>query len=160
MNKTPDISGLDIRRNDISALPRFAALNIAWIKDLHMVEASDQKMLEQPEIYIANGNSVFSVHIDEEVAGVCALKQDKDGAWELTKMAVDPAFQRRGIAQVLMTTIENYARDEMGLSYIYLLSNTKNAAALRLYERNGWTTHHHGAHPDYARCNIGMEKQL
>lgn len=151
---------MEIRRNDISALPRFAALNIAWIKELHMVEESDQKMLEHPEIYIENGNCVFTAHIDGEVAGACALKQDADGEWELTKMAVDPAFQRRGIAQALMTEIERYAKEELGLSRIYLLSSTKNAAALRLYARNGWTKHHEGAHPVYSRCNIGMEKQL
>jgi len=151
---------LDIRRNDEDALPAFAALNIAWIKELHVVEASDQKMLDHPEIYIKDGNSVFSVHIDGTVAGACALKQDKSGDWELTKMAVDPKFQRRGIAQALMDKVENYARDELGLSRIYLLSNTKNAAALRLYERNGWRVHHTGAHPVYARCNIGMEKCL
>ena len=35
-----------------------------------------------------------------------------------------------------------------------------NAAALRLYARNGWTVNHEGPHPVYARANIGMEKYL
>jgi len=48
----------------------------------------------------------------------------------------------------------------MGLKRIYLLSNTGNAAAIRLYKRNGWTVNHEGKHPVYARCNIGMEKLL
>jgi GNAT superfamily N-acetyltransferase len=151
---------MEIRRNDTSALPAFAALNMAWIKDLHHVEASDQKMADHPEIYTQNGNSVFSVHIDGEIAGVCALKKDIRGDCELTKMAVDPRFQGRGLGKVLLTAAQDYARGAMGLNRIYLLSNTANAAALRLYEREGWAINHQGTHPDYARCNIGMEKFL
>ena len=151
---------MDIRRNDASALPAFAALNLAWIKDLHHVEPSDQKMADHPEVYTQNGNSIFSVHIDGEVAGACALKEDARGDVELTKMAVDTNFQGRGIGKTLLIAAQDYARDVMGLSRIYLLSNTGNAAALRLYEREGWAINHQGPHPDYARCNIGMEKFL
>jgi len=151
---------MEIKRNDPSALPAFAALNIAWIEDLHFVEETDQKMADHPEIYIEGNNSVFSIHIENEVAGVCALKQDEDGEYELTKMAVDPKFQGRGLGKVLMDEIERYAKDDLGLNRIYLLSNTINAAAIRLYKRSGWTVTFEGPHPKYARCNIGMEKLL
>lgn len=151
---------LDIRRNDLSALPQFAALNIAWIKDLHTVEPIDQEMADHPETYTHGKNSVFSVHIDGEIAGVCALKQDEDGEFELTKMAVDPKFQGRGLGKILMQTIENYAKNELGLTSIYLLSNTINAAAIRLYKREGWIVNLNDTHPKYSRCNIGMIKTL
>ena len=151
---------MEIRRNDPRDFRAFAELNIAWIKDLHHVEASDQKMYDHPEIYAENGNSIFAVILEEEVAGVAALKQDEDGAWELTKMAVDPKFQGRGIGQVLMGHVENYARTELGLSHIYLISNTINAAAIRLYKRCGWVVTHEGPHPRYARADIAMEKHL
>ena len=151
---------MEIRRNDPRDFRAFAELNIAWIKDLHHVEASDQKMYDHPEIYAENGNSIFTVILEEEVAGVAALKQDEDGAWELTKMAVDPKFQGRGIGQVLMGHVENYARTDLGLSHIYLISNTINAAAIRLYKRCGWVVTHEGPHPRYARADIAMEKHL
>lgn len=151
---------MEIRRNDPRDFRAFAELNIAWIKDLHHVEASDQKMYDHPEIYAENGNSIFAVILEEEVAGVAALKQDEDGAWELTKMAVDPKFQGRGIGQVLMGHVENYARTDLGLSHIYLISNTINAAAIRLYKRCGWVVTHEGPHPRYARADIAMEKHL
>lgn len=150
----------DIKRNAPESLRPFAELNMAWIQELHVVEPSDQKMYDHPEIYMAGKNSVFSLHIDGEIAGVCALKEDVDGEFELTKMAVDPAFQGRGLGKVLMDVVETYARDELGLSRIYLLSNTINAAAIRLYHRSGWTVFLEGSHPLYARCNIGMEKML
>ena len=155
-----DINTVEIRLDDESALPRFAALNAEWIEDLHFLEESDKLMVAHPEIYIQNGNHVFSAHIDGEVAGACALKRHDDGRHELTKMAVDTKFRGNGVGQALMSAIESYAKLEMGLDYLFLLSNTKNEAALRLYARNGWTVNHEGPHPVYQRANIGMEKYL
>ena len=153
-------SRVTIRRNDPTALPRFAALNAEWIEELHYLEESDKLMVAHPEIYIQNGNHVFSVHMDAQVAGACALKKHEDGRYELTKMAVGTRFRGKGIGQHLMIAVESYAKNELGLDYLFLLSNTKNAAALRLYARNGWTVNHQGPHPVYDRANIGMEKHL
>lgn len=149
-----------IRRNDVSALPRFAALNAQWIEELHHLEASDKAMIANPEIYLENGGQVFSAHMGDVVVGACALKPHPDGQWELTKMAVDTDYRGHGIGQKLMDAVQDYARDDLKLDRLFLLSNTKNAAALRLYERNGWTVNHEGTHPIYDRCNIGMEKRL
>jgi len=153
-------SAPEIRRNDPSALPRFAALNAEWIEELHYLEESDKLMVAHPEIYTQNGNHVFSAHIDGEVAGACALKKHSDGRYELTKMAVDTAFRGNGVGQQLMIAVESFAKHELGLSNIFLLSHTDNAGAIRLYRRNGWTVNHEGPHPEYDRANIGMEKQL
>lgn len=151
---------IKIRRNDPRDFRAFAELNIAWIKDLHHVEASDQKMYDYPEIYAQDGNSIFSAVVDDEVAGVVALKQDADGGWELTKMTVDPKFQGRGVGKILMDVVEGYAKEELGLRKIYLISNTINAAAIRLYKRCDWVVTHEGPHPRYARADIAMEKHL
>ncbi len=151
---------MEIRRNDPRDYRAFAELNIHWIRDLHHVEESDQYMYDHPESYAQNGNSIFALIEEDEVAGVCALKQDEDGEWELTKMAVDSKFQGRGIGKIIMDAVESYARDELGQSRIYLISNTINAAALRLYTRCGWTILFEGPHPKYARADIGMEKIL
>jgi len=160
MAKNTPSKKVEIRRNDESALPRFAALNAEWIEDMHFLEESDKLMVAHPEIYIQNGNQVFSAHIAGEVAGAVALKKHEDGRYELTKMAVDTAFRGNGVGQHLMTAIESHAKNEMELNYLFLLSNTRNEAALRLYARNGWTVNHEGPHPVYARANIGMEKFL
>ena len=149
-----------IKINEPSALPRFAALNAQWIKELHVMEPSDELMVAQPEIYTQNGSYVFSAHIEDIIAGTCALKRHDSGDYELTKMAVDIDFRGQGIGQYLIDFIHTYAKEALGLSKIFLLSNTKNAAALRLYARNGWVVNHEGPHPVYARANIGMEKFL
>lgn len=151
---------VEIRRNDRSALPRFAALNAEWIEDLHVLEDSDKAMVATPEIYLDNGGQVFSAYLEDEVVGAVALKPHPDGRWELTKMAVDRSARGHGIGQRLMDAVHTYARDVLKLDSLFLLSNTKNEAALRLYLRNGWVVNHEGAHPIYQRCNIGMEKRL
>ena len=151
---------VEIRRNHRASLPDFARLNAAWIADLHYLEDSDKAMVARPEIYLERGGQVFTAHLDGEVAGAVALKPHADGRWELTKMAVDPEFQGRGIGQALMDACHAYARDVLKLDRLFLLSNTKNEAALRLYARNGWTVNHEGPHPIYDRCNIGMEVKL
>lgn len=154
------VGKIEIRIDDVDALPRFAALNAQWISELHFLEESDKLMVAHPEIYTQNGNHVISAHIKGQVAGAVALKKHEDGRYELTKMAVDSDFRGHGIGQTLMTAIEDYAKNTMGLNYLFLLSNTRNEAALRLYARNGWTVNHEGPHPVYARANIGMEKHL
>jgi len=151
---------MQIRRNDPRDFRAFAELNMVWIKELHKVEPSDQAMYDHPEIYAEGENSIFAILDEEVVAGVCALKQDEDGEWELTKMAVDRKFQGRGIGKTLMDTVETYAKNNLGVKRIYLISNTRNAAAIRLYKRCGWTTTFEGPHPQYQRANIGMEKAL
>lgn len=151
-------ASVEIRRNDRSALPRFAALNAEWIEELHFLEESDKRMVERPEIYLEKGGQVFSAHLDGQVVGACALKPHDDGRWELTKMAVDRSARGHGIGQKLMDAVHAYAESVLNLPSIFLLSNTKNEAALRLYARNGWVVNHEGTHPIYDRCNIGMEK--
>ena len=111
-----------------------------------------------PERYAEAGNSIFAAVEGGEVVGVCALKRDADGGWELTKMAVDREVRGRGIGRELMDVVEGYARDELGVERIYLISNTVHAAAIRLYRRSGWVVTFEGPHPRYARANIGMEK--
>ena len=155
---------VEIRRNHRPSLPRFAALNAAWIEDMHYLEDSDLEMVRRPETYLENGGQVFTAHLDGAVVGAVALKPhltgDKAGQWELTKMAVDTSARGHGIGQRLMDACHDYAKNELGLSSLFLLSNTKNAAALRLYERNGWVVNHEGPHPIYDRCNIGMRVEL
>lgn len=151
---------MQIRRNDPRDFLAFAELNIRWIRQLHNVEPSDQYMVDHPESYAQSGDSIFAALEDGNVVGVCALKQDEEGEWELTKMAVDPKCQGRGIGKTLMDTVEDFAKNELGLDRIYLISNTINAAAICLYKRCGWTITFEGRHPRYQRADIGMEKQL
>ena len=158
------MDSVEIKRNHRPSLPDFARLNAAWIEDMHYLEESDKRMVATPEIYLENGGQVFTAHLDGRCVGAVALKYHPDGPsagqWELTKMAVDPSARGHGIGQRLMDACHDYAKNELKQDRLFLLSNTRNEAALRLYARNGWVVNHEGKHPVYDRCNIGMEVRL
>jgi ribosomal protein S18 acetylase RimI-like enzyme len=54
-------------------------------------------------------------------------------------MAVEPAYQRQGIASALLRAAEEVAIAD-GLPFISLMVTEDNAAARRLYERAGFAT--------------------
>lgn len=55
----------------------------------------------------------------------------------ILSIAVDPEFQGRGIAQILMEDAEREARDS-GFKYMFLTVATENLRAIRFYEKMGW----------------------
>ncbi|BCT91930.1 hypothetical protein LYSHEL_09540 [Lysobacter helvus] len=136
----------------------FARLNIDWLERYFVVEPIDRTVLSDPESHIlaAGGRVLFAVDGQARVVGTVALKHEGDGVYELTKMAVDPASQGRGIgAQLLVGAIAAF--DAMQGSELFLESSSKLDTALRLYERHGF--HHRpaprpGSH--YARADVYM----
>jgi GNAT superfamily N-acetyltransferase len=76
--------------------------------------------------------------------------------YELAKMAVDPAHQRRGIGELLGKAAIEWAQ-EAGASLVFLQSNRKLDGALRLYERLGFREAVDPERSEYARCDIYME---
>lgn len=75
-------------------------------------------------------------------------------------MAVDPDAQGKGVGARLLKASHDFARDQLKLQSIYLITNTKCAAAIQIYKRHGWIVTHEGPHPLYERANIVMEKHL
>jgi ribosomal protein S18 acetylase RimI-like enzyme len=53
-------------------------------------------------------------------------------------MCVDPAFRRRGIGQQLMQACEDFSRNVLQQSQIYLRVETKNQAGFQLYTGMGY----------------------
>ena len=151
---------VEFKVNDEPSLPRFAELNRQWIERYHHMECGDREMVRDPGLYVRNGGRVITAHLDGEVAGAVALKPHDDGRWELTKMAVDPRFHGQGIGGKLLEEAHRVAREDLGLSELFLLTNTVLEAAQRLYLRHGWVVNHQGEHPIYERCNIGYVKTL
>jgi ribosomal protein S18 acetylase RimI-like enzyme len=72
-----------------------------------------------------------------EVAGTVGLRKVTDTVYEFTKMAVDGNFRRRGIAEAISYASFEKAK-ELGAEKVILYSNTKNAGAIKLYEKIGF----------------------
>lgn len=139
--------------------PVFEKLNRAWIEQFFTMEEIDKQVLSHPEEFILKeGGVILMAYWNHDVAGTLALRKMKSGEYELTKMAVDPAFRGRGIGEALIVALTERAR-KMGLKQVILYSNTVLEPAIRLYRRMGFqeTELEPG---NYERSNIKMRMEI
>lgn len=135
----------------------FKMLNLEWLEKYFTVEPIDREILWNPEI-ILDGGAILFARVDDEIAGTCALLRQGDRC-ELTKMAVTERFQGRQIGKKLILAAIERAR-EMGLSSIYLVTNSGLAPAVNLYRKVGFRVTHCGQSAEYARGDLTMELSL
>jgi putative acetyltransferase len=134
----------------------FARLNLDWLERYFAVEDIDRRVLGDPEHHIlAPGGHVFFATADGRVVGTGALLRESEGVYEVTKMAVEPGLQGRGIGRlILQAAIDRFLA--LRGTKLFLESNRKLAPALHLYESLGFRDQ--GLRPDshYARSDIYM----
>jgi N-acetylglutamate synthase-like GNAT family acetyltransferase len=156
----PALSGLVIREYDDSLAAAFRDINTQWLESMYRLEPTDHDVLAHPrERIIDPGGAILFVEAaDLGVIGTCALQKTGEGQFELTKMGVlESARGRQAGAFLLRAMIERASA--MGAQRLYLLSNSKSAAAIHLYEKLGFV--HDAAimatfGARYARCNVAM----
>ncbi len=145
--------------NDRRYLKEFIKLNEEWIEQYFVIEDVDRKLAQNPGKVIDKGGYIFTVLIHDEVAGVCALFNQDDDVYEIARMAVLPKFQGRGLGRKLMEICLDKL-NELKVKRAYLVSNTKLAVAIAMYNKFGFTTTEEGQHPKYIRANIIMDYPL
>lgn len=89
--------------------------------------------------YEAAEGQAWVVVEGERVVGCAAVAPagDVGGAWELTKVYVDPTMRRAGVARLLCQTAQEFALARDG-KLIILWTDTRFAAAHRFYEAQGF----------------------
>ena len=99
---------------------------------------------------------LLAIDAHDNAIGTVALKHEGDGVYELTKMAVDPAQQGRGIGRRLLERAIDAYRQCEGRE-LFLESSSKLDTALRLYESAGFR-HRPAPRPGshYARADVYM----
>jgi GNAT superfamily N-acetyltransferase len=142
----------------------FARLNREWIEKFFVMEPIDEQMLADPEgIYLSGGGAIFILLDEQGIAvGCCAMKPEKiEGvkAYELSKMAVTESFQGRGAGKKLLEHAIQWAK-EQGADKVTLVTNSRQKAAIAMYEKTGFITTFRGQHPLYARGDWAMELPL
>lgn len=135
----------------------FIRLNREWIEQYFRLEASDLKILGDPEgEIIRTGGEIFFALEDGKAVGCCALVHHPDtGRYELAKMAVSPAAQGHGIGFRLGSALLDYA-SRRGINHLFLEANTRLEASVRLYHKLGFHAVDNG-NAVYDRCNLYME---
>lgn len=138
----------------------FGALNREWIERFFALEAADRKTMDHPQEAIMDTGGEIWFALDEQGVpqGTVALLPTAPGEYELTKMAVTPAAQGRGLGELLGRAVIAHAR-AIGARKLFLYTNSALAPAIRLYGRLGFA---HRPMPEgvvYARADVYMEHE-
>jgi GNAT superfamily N-acetyltransferase len=142
----------------------FDRLNRRWITEHFALTPEDEDVLGRPReaIIAAGGEVLVATDADETVVGVVAVLATGAGVYELAKMTVDGAARGQGLgAQLIQAAIE-WAREHDG-DLMFLGTNTKLAAAIRLYENAGFQrtrSDELGLENYYARADVLMKLDL
>ncbi len=139
----------------------FHDINAEWISRMFALEENDVTLLENPRGLILDkgGAVLFAETPDLGVVGTCAIMRMKDGWFELTKMGVLEAARGRKVGEFLLAAALDRAKAMGVADRLYLLTNTKCAAAIHLYEKLGFQ---HDAEimalfgSRYERCDVAM----
>ena len=140
----------------------FLRLNEAWLDERFAVEDEDRRLLEDPNGRILRrGGAVVFAEVDRAVAGTCALLRHRDGTLELAKMAVDPAYRRRGIGRRMAHEIIERSR-RAGADRLWLRTSPLLEDADRLYRRLGFRLVKRHPFPEttYSRKTFTMTLKL
>ena len=149
---------VDIVEFDAQWAADFARLNYEWIEEYFAVEKHDREILDDPQRWVIEpGGQIFMAIVDGRAAGTVAMIPAGDGIIELTKMAVSPAFQGRGIGDMLMEYCIAYARERGDVQTVFLESHTKLSPALNLYRKHGFVEVPGDPNSLYERADIRME---
>jgi DNA-binding MarR family transcriptional regulator/N-acetylglutamate synthase-like GNAT family acetyltransferase len=152
--------GLAIKRFTDALAEDFYQINAQWIEDMYRLEPADVDVLMNPRERIIDGGGEILFVEDPKlgIVGTCALQKTGERQFELTKMGVLAEARGKKAGEFLLqaTIARAYA---LGCDRLYLLSNSKSAAAIHLYEKLGFVhdpsiMQQFGKR--YQRCNVAM----
>jgi DNA-binding MarR family transcriptional regulator/RimJ/RimL family protein N-acetyltransferase len=138
----------------------FHDINAEWISSMFVLEPTDRDVLENPRarIIAPGGDILFAKAGPLGVVGTCALQKTGENQFELTKMGVRETARGLKVGEVLLQAVIARAAD-LGAETLYLLTNSRCAPAIHLYEKLGFV-HDAGIMTRfgarYARCDVAM----
>ncbi len=137
----------------------FRRLNEEWIVRHFVLEPKDESSLADPQGKILDrGGRIFMAVRNGDTVGCCALMAVHPGEFEVAKMAVTEFSQGMGIGRRLLHSAIEAGR-QRGATRLYLETNSKLTAAVRLYESAGFRhlPPERIEPSEYARANVFME---
>jgi len=134
-------------------------LNIAWLDKYQLTEKADLDVLNDPDgTIIAKGGFIWLAKTEDKIVGSAALIKEDTATYELAKMAVDDAFQGRGISKLLIEVCIDKAK-QIGAKKLELFSNHQLTTALGLYEKYGFR-HIAVTNSPFETADVKMEMAL
>jgi ribosomal protein S18 acetylase RimI-like enzyme len=140
--------------------PHFETLNRAWIEKYFEMEEMDWLVLQHPEKTILKpGGAVLMASYNGIIAGTVALKKINERMYELSKMAVDENYRRKGIAEKLTRAALKKAK-QLGATKVILYSQTILIPALSMYRKVGFRDLPLDEERSHKRSDVKMEIEL
>lgn len=137
----------------------FKWLNLEWLDKYHLTESHDLEVLNDPQGTILDrGGAIYLAKIGNDIVGTAALMKEKEGFFELAKMAVAPQWQGKGISKLLIEKCIGKAR-ELKAKKIFLFSNHQLQTAIQLYRKFGFEDIDVTDSP-FTTADVKMELQL
>ncbi|TLU98256.1 GNAT family N-acetyltransferase [Dyadobacter luticola] len=96
--------------------------------------------LEDYEEYnrITNLETVVLAYADDKLAGCGCFRKYDDFTVELKRMYVVPEFRQKGVAQMMVKTLEDWAL-ELGNEAVILETGYRQPEAIAMYRKLGYT---------------------
>jgi N-acetylglutamate synthase-like GNAT family acetyltransferase len=118
----------------------FRELNLEWLDHYQLTESHDLMILDKPEDTVINpGGFIWMAEANGEIVGSVGLMKEREGEFELIKMAVTADYRGKGISKMLIEVCIDKARG-IGAKKLSLFSNHQLQRAIGLYEKYGF--HH------------------
>lgn len=153
-------NSLSIREYSADLAPQFHDINAEWISTMFHLEDTDREVLGNPgtKIIEPGGVILFVEHEALGIVGTCALQKTGPTSYELTKMGVRESARGLKAGEFLLSAIIERAAS-LKADPLYLLTNSKCAPAIHLYEKLGFfhdaqIMEKYGAR--YERCDVAM----
>src|SRR4030095_6542196 len=81
----------------------FKQLNLEWLDHYNLTESHDLMVLNDPQgVILDTGGYLWMAEADGKIVGSAGLMKEKDGEYELVKMAVTDSYRGKGISRLLI----------------------------------------------------------
>ena len=101
--------------------------NGPWYNDLHHIE----------HVYLHNRGDFLAGMYEGRLVAMGAFRKTSEELAEIKRMRVHPDFQGRGFGQIMLDELEIRAL-ALGYTKLHLDTSVKQAAAQKLYMKNGF----------------------
>ena len=132
-------SSLIIRRYKKSDKKDVWNLHVTPLKDAHAYIGSgqwDKDMEDIENVYLKNGEFLVG-ETDGKIVAIGAFKKISSEIAEIKRMRVLPGYQRNGFGQAIFDRLQKKAVG-LGFKKIRLDTSTRQKAAQKFYEKNGF----------------------
>jgi N-acetylglutamate synthase-like GNAT family acetyltransferase len=128
-----------IRRYTPQDVPRILELHVLAIKSVPNLIVHDGPLIRDlhniDSEYIHNGGDFLVAESEGMIIGMGAIRRKDENCGEIKRMRVDPKYWRHGIGQMLLTRLEETARNK-GFKRLVLDTSIHQLSAQKLYEKN------------------------